>query len=240
MSHCLVISDLDGTLLGDPVALAAFREWRRCRGEQLLLAYSSGRSFDSILESIREHSLPDPVAIIGEVGTDIRLYPSGEPAPGWPIHPPHWSAARIAEALAEFPGLERQPEQFQSEFKISYYLHNADDEQLSAIQQRVNDAGQEAELVYSSSRDLDLLPKGVHKGSAADFLASRLGLARKQTIACGDSGNDAPMFRDGRRSVIVANALPELKSLQGPNVYHASRPFAAGVLEGLEYWLSRI
>lgn len=239
MSRCLVISDLDGTLLGDSEGLAAFRRWRNEQGEQVLLAYSSGRSFPSILESIRSHQLPDPVAIIGEVGTDIRLYPSGQSAPQWPVRPPEWSAARIQEALVPLPELERQPEEFQSEFKISYYLRNADSEQLEAIRRRLKEVRQEVEIIYSSNRDLDLLPKGVHKGSSANHLAQCLGLSIEETIACGDSGNDAPMFTQGRRSVIVANALPELKALSGPHIFHASRSFAAGVVEGLEFWLRK-
>jgi hydroxymethylpyrimidine pyrophosphatase-like HAD family hydrolase len=44
------------------------------------------------------------------------------------------------------------------------------------------------------------------------------------------------MFAHGFRGVIVANALPELKSLRSERAYLAEQTHAAGVLEGLKHW----
>jgi Cof subfamily protein (haloacid dehalogenase superfamily) len=60
---------------------------------------------------------------------------------------------------------------------------------------------------------LDLLPHGVSKGSALEQLAARLGVARSQTMAIGDNWNDLPMLEWAGRSVIMANASPELRAL---------------------------
>ncbi|HTN77299.1 MAG TPA: HAD-IIB family hydrolase [Pirellulaceae bacterium] len=241
MSQVLVVSDLDGTLLGQAEALQRFAHWHAERSEQVLLAYSSGRSCASVVESIRKNDLPEPVAIIGGVGTEIERYPGGGVVRGWPsAGPPAWSAQRVREALANIGRLELQDEEFQSTYKVSYFLHDALPHELPEIRACLSGFGLACDLVYSSQRDLDLLPSGVNKGTAARYLAKALHVPASRLIVCGDSGNDASMFQQGFRGVIVANALPELRSRQGDDIYHASQAFAAGVVEGLDHWLGTI
>ena len=76
-----------------------------------------------------------------------------------------------------------------------------------------------------------------HKGAAAAYLARRWSIDPQRVVVAGDSGNDAAMFHMGFRGIVVGNARPELRSLVSPDIYHATAEFAAGVLEGLEYWL---
>ena len=45
------------------------------------------------------------------------------------------------------------------------------------------------------------------------------------------------MFEQGFRGIVVGNAHPELKALNGSDIYQAEGEFAWGVLEGLEHWL---
>jgi hydroxymethylpyrimidine pyrophosphatase-like HAD family hydrolase len=99
--------------------------------------------------------------------------------------------------------------------------------------------GQSATLVYSSNRDLDVLPADVHKGAAAAFLARTWNIDPRRIIVAGDSGNDATMFQMGFRGVVVANAQPELRALVGRYIYHAEQAYAAGVLEGVRHWQER-
>ena len=96
-----------------------------------------------------------------------------------------------------------------------------------------------AELVYSSHRDLDVLPLGCNKGTSAEYVAHYLGFERSDVIVCGDSANDIAMFDCGFAGVVVGNAHPELKALDGPLVYQSTGDYAAGVLEGVEYWLEK-
>jgi Cof subfamily protein (haloacid dehalogenase superfamily) len=60
---------------------------------------------------------------------------------------------------------------------------------------------------------LDLLPRGVTKGSALERLAARLGVERAETLAMGDNWNDLEMLEWAGRSVIMGNAAPELRVL---------------------------
>ncbi len=237
----LLVSDVDGTMLGDDDALQRFVDWYEAHRESLALVYASGRFFHSLVESLSTTALPEPDAIIGGVGTDIQLYPSGEFLEAW--HEKigeNWDAADLQEALSPYPGLELQPEEFQSPFKLSYYLYDAGPEDLQALQKRAEEASVDATIVYSSNRDLDFLPAGANKGTAAAFLKSHWGIAQDRVMVSGDSGNDMALFEQGFLGIVVANAHPELKRLQSPRVYHAREPFAAGVLEGIQHWMQGV
>jgi len=93
-------------------------------------------------------------------------------------------------------------------------------------------------MIYSSRRDLDIVPAGANKGTAAAFLASTWwGIPQSRVLVSGDSGNDRDLFGQGFLGIVVSNAHRELKELNGPTVYHARQPYAGGVLEGWRYWI---
>lgn len=237
----LLVSDVDGTMLGDDDALAEFARWHGERAHRLGLVYASGRFYRSVVESIRQTGLPEPDAIIGGVGTDIQLFPGGDPLAAW--HETigrNWDANRLRSVLAGRTELELQPEEFQSPFKVSYYFYEATPEDLTALRSQLREAGIEASIVYSSARDLDFLPVGANKGTAAAFFVSRWGLSPDRVMVSGDSGNDRALFEQGFLGIVVANAHLELKKLTSPRIYHAKRAFAGGVLEGVQYWTVRL
>ncbi|MEE8170459.1 MAG: HAD-IIB family hydrolase [Phycisphaerae bacterium] len=237
----LLVSDLDNTLLGDDAGLDRFADWVRARTGSIRVVYASGRFFASVSASIRATALPAPDAVIGGVGTDIHDYPSGKLFTEWHDRiGREWSAARVRDALAADARLRPQPEEFQSAFKVSYYRDGASAEDLAVLRRRLGEAGLDAAVIYSSDRDLDILPHVADKGTAAAFLAGRWGVSSDRVLVCGDSGNDLSLFRQGFRGVVVANAHAELKRLEGPRVYQARQAFAAGVVEGLEHWLSGV
>jgi hydroxymethylpyrimidine pyrophosphatase-like HAD family hydrolase len=128
----------------------------------------------------------------------------------------------------------------QAEFKLSYYAHNLSQEFLDGLAMQLAEAGQQVEMVYSSSRDLDFLPAGINKGTAASQLAAIWGFQPWQVLVSGDTGNDRAMFAQGFRGIVVANAQQELKRLQAPTIYHSKTGFAAGVQEGMEFWTAAV
>ena len=238
-SDFVLISDLDGTLLGDDAALDRFAAWRHAGCVAMRLVYNSGRFFDSVVDAIEQTALPEPDAIIGGVGTQIRSYPAGKDlVNGWPRDFVRWERDVIAAELRRYPQLEPQPDEFQAEFKLSYYAHDLDPEYLDGVARKLAEVEQEVEIVYSSSRDLDFLPAGINKGTAAAQLAGSWGFEAWQVLVSGDTGNDKAMFAQGFRGIVVANAHEELRRILGPTIYHARAGFAAGVQEGIQFWLA--
>ncbi len=59
----LLVSDLDGTLLGDDRSLELVAAWYANARKHYRLVYSSGRFVESILDSIESSLLPEPDAI---------------------------------------------------------------------------------------------------------------------------------------------------------------------------------
>ena len=236
-TQTLVISDVDYTLLGDDDELAKFADWYKRNQPHVRLVLTSGRFPGSIIESVESTVLPDPDVVVGGVGSEICFYPSRDVVPGWPVcQLEHWDGDRVRSVLAEFERLEPQADEFQSDLKVSYFLYDAEPGELEQIRMALLGHSIRAELVYSSQRDLDVLPQGCNKGSAAEYVASFLGFETSEVVVCGDSANDIAMFDRGFAGVVVGNAHPELKALDGPLVYQSSHNYAKGVLEGIEHW----
>lgn len=64
------------------------------------------------------------------------------------------------------------------------------------------------EVTCSLGTNLEVNAPGVDKGRALLALAARLGLARDQVMACGDSGNDQKMLAAAGLGVAIGNAEP--------------------------------
>lgn len=230
----MLVTDVDGTLLGDGGSIRAFSDWWRANGRGSKLVYASGRFIESVAASVVEHGLPEPDAIIGGVGTEILDCREQRRDMEWERRWwPSWDRDTVVNALSTFTELELQPPAFQSSGKVSYYMHRAMADQLQDVRCAIAECGVVAELVYSSSRDLDILPQGVNKGSAAGHLARAWRIDAADVVACGDSGNDLSLFRQGFRGIVVGNAKAELRSAVGGEAYLATLCYAAGVLEGL-------
>lgn len=234
-------SDLDGTLLGNPEATTRFRDfWAGLPEDRKpLLAYNSGRTVADMLSLLDEGLLPRPDWLIGSVGTQIYQMAAGEYDESFAQAFAHgWNLAAVEAIVSALPGVERQPPQFLHPYKSSWYLERAEAETIKALEDTLAGAGIDATVVYSSARDLDILPAHADKGKALQWLCRNLNIETENALVAGDSGNDSSMFGlPGVRGIVVENAQPELyEATVHLPVFCSSRVLADGVIEGLGHY----
>jgi len=144
--------------------------------------------------------------------------------------------------LQDIEGLVMQPDEFNTELKTSCYLDRCPDPEAAArtIQQRVVEKQDRYQVVWSSGRDLDILPASSGKGKAIRFLIEHQQLDPHRVVVAGDTGNDVSMFQAFDRGIVVANAKPELieyaRQAEPDGIYLARREYAGGVEEGLDHF----
>jgi len=241
-------SDVDGTLTGDRDALDRLAA-RLCNSRaqgNLFLILSTGRRLAQVLEGLAEEGLPDPDAVVCQVGTEIYPSPLSEdsrPMPAWRERLlAEYSREEALSFLEGIEGLALQPEVFNTELKTSCFLDECPDPEGAAaeIRRRVLPHADRYQVVWSSGRDLDILPASSGKGKAIRFLVELRDLDPQRVVVAGDTGNDAAMFHEFDKGIAVANAKPELlqlmRTLGEERAYLARKPYAAGVEEGLMHY----
>jgi sucrose-6-phosphatase len=183
----LLVTDLDNTLVGDDQALAELNQYltRHRQDHGTLLVYSTGRSLTSYQELTATHSLLEPDALVAGVGTEIYHKDTQDPDPAWAERLSQgWNRDLIVATTAHFADLVPQPDPEQRPFKVSYYLSEAvAGEVLPQLQKLLQDHQLDVKLVYSSGKDLDILPRQGDKGEAMAFLRQAFGMAPEHTVA---------------------------------------------------------
>ncbi len=248
MNAFLLVTDLDNTLVphpfsGDTPALTELNQYlaaqRQTHGSQLV--YATGRSLKLYKELETAAQLLKPDILITAVGTAI--YQSGDQLdPIWANHlAQDWDVAIVQQIIQQFPQLQPQPASEQSAYKVSCFLKPEDAPRLlPKLKNQLADRHVQAQVIYSSEKDLDILPQRADKGKALTYVREMLGFVPTQTIACGDSGNDIALFTENTLGIIVGNARSELRQWHAthPNANHylAQAHCAAGILEGLKHF----
>lgn len=245
MTKFLLVTDLDNTLVGDDKALDALNQQlshhRQTSGTKII--YSTGRSLTLYRELTTQHTMLEPDILIAGVGTEIYFSGSDAPEQAWSEKlSVGWNREVIVAVTAHFADLVPQPETEQCPFKVSFFLtDDAAIEVLPQLSALLKQNSLDTQLVYSSGKDLDILPSRANKGAAMTFVRQNLGVEPSQTVVCGDSGNDIALFSAGEeRGIIVGNAQPELlqwhRDHPSENHYLAQSHCAGGILEGLQYF----
>jgi sucrose-6F-phosphate phosphohydrolase len=256
-----LVSDLDGTLIPLPdleqnrqdlIRLSELRETHKFK-----LIFATGRSFHSVLDAMEKHALPEPDWIICNVGTSI-YEKSRDSFSSMSTY--HERLDEICDgiehdvietAFKHLKKLRLQPKENQSDFKISYWCRESE---LHELIDQINEIKQRESLPYeclgsidpfSKSGLIDILPAGVNKAYALDWLGELLGLEHDQIVYAGDSGNDLAALIRGYPSVLVGNATARLRAevsnlikdqkSAGP-CYFAKSHATSGVLEGMKYF----
>ena len=234
-----IFTDLDQNLLGDPDSLADFmrvmRENRSCTS----FGIATGRRLDSALSVMRRYGIPRPDVLITALGTEIYYAPQLTADHSWARHIDHlWHPRRVRDLMADLPGIQRQPKSEQSRFKVSFYIDPKHAPCLEEIGSILHQADLNVHLNLSFGQFLDVVPARASKGLALRYVADQFSIPLEHCLTAGGSGADEDMMRGNTLAVVVANRHnEELSGLTDTeSIYFAERPFAAGILEAIEYY----
>ena len=234
-----IFTGLDQSLVGDAEALRDFVSMIRENRKRVTFGIATGRRLDSALAVLKKHGIPRPDVLITSLGTRIHYGQALTEDDFWADHiDTDWSRERIQRTLSSLPGLKLQPRQEQSRFKLSYYY---DAHRAPAVEEIVKLLRQReltANVIHSFGQFLDIVPARASKGQALRYVAQRLDIPLEHILVAGGSGADEDMMRGNTLAVVVGNRhCEELSELADQDrIYFAKQPFAAGILEAIEYY----
>ena len=230
----LVVSDIDNTLTGCTIGAGRFTGFFD-RRRDFGFAVATGRSLVEAQRLVREWRLPQPLAWITSVGTELYIAKGGDlvlDADYADAISESWDASAVDAAIAGIPGLEPQAHYEQRQFKRSFFVRSPG--AVRAVREQLRRSGVAARVVFSHGDLLDILPPKAGKGAAMAFLADKFGIVPANVYAAGDSGNDIDMLKACENAILVGNHADEIAGLRNrANVYVAQRNHGSGALEGV-------
>ncbi|MBW2431255.1 MAG: HAD-IIB family hydrolase [Desulfobacterales bacterium] len=270
LQKILMCSDLDRTLIpnGSQKESAHARPVFRQLAEHanISLAYVSGRDKKLILDAIEEFYLPEPDYAISDVGTTLYRVIDGN----WQLSD-DWSDEigkdwkglnweELAELFEAVDDIELQEPEKQSLYKVSFYTDPHVDQQQMKKHIRIilDEKGIRANIIWSvdeigTNGLLDIIPVRANKLHAIEFLMQQEHFCEERTVFAGDSGNDLDVLTSGLQTILVKNALDEVRRealetlsaknmlnrlyLPRGNFWGMNGNYAAGVMEGLVHFI---
>ncbi len=230
----LLATDLDGTFLaGDPEHRQRLYQLISSHPE-IKLAFVTGRGLEHVIPVLSDPTIPVPDYIVCDVGATIVDGVTRQPVqPLQSTIDACWPGERaVADAMARFTRLERQdvPQQRRCSYYCSADAVNGD---IAAVAASLG-----CEVLYSADRYLDILPKGVNKGSTLRALVEHLGINSDEVLVAGDTLNDLAMYEQGFIGVCVGESEPALleATADRARVLHARHAGCGGILEALAHF----
>lgn len=225
----LLATDLDGTFLGGKMA-DRLKLYRIIQNQKnIKLVFVTGRGLESVIPLLNDPIIPRPDYIIADVGATVvngHTLESIEPLQGeiekkWP------SIYDIQQAMSKIAHIEYQrvPQQRRCSY---YYETNTDLQEVTAIAEEFS-----CDIITSVDKYLDILPRGVNKGTTLLKLIQYLDIDKDEVLAAGDTMNDLSLLMVGSQAVAVGKSEQSLleATKADPLIYHAESAGAGGILE---------
>ncbi|WP_245843803.1 HAD-IIB family hydrolase [Oceanobacillus rekensis] len=231
VTHMLA-TDLDGTFVGDTNGLKLLINYYESLPYEVTLVYITGRHLESATSLIKEENLPIPKLLVTDVGTSIYEGDTWQADPKWQKKmKKDWNPDAIRAVAKDFPQIRVQ--QLPDDRRVSFQIEADNSSALAGkFKMALETAGIAHKFIFSSGRDIDILPTGSGKGEALRFIVEKYTNSDTSILVAGDSGNDLEMLTLGYPSVIVANSQEELLEIEEhPKLYRATKNCAGGIHE---------
>ncbi len=261
-SKNILATDLDGTLIPMEGCARNAADLLKLSEElataQIPLIFVTGRHLRSIVKAIDQFQLPVPDWVVADVGTSVY---ESDGSGAWKLVDGYsdYLQASVGDtplevvrfAFERFDDLTLQAPEKQARFKLSYYCPRDQVDQVARkLQAALDNLG--APYAVTSSLDpftthglIDVLPRAASKAAALQWWAEKQFVELQSIVYAGDSGNDFAALVSGFRSIVVANAEPELiKAVELAHasagwenrLYVASEQATSGVLQGCRWF----
>lgn len=230
----LLATDLDGTFLGGSME-NRLRLYRLIKQHpDIQLVFVTGRGLESVIPLLNDPLIPTPNYIIADVGATVvngLTLESVEPIQGeiesrWP------STYAIRSKVLEIADVTFQevPQQRRCSF---YYNGDVDLEHIRQVA-----ADFDCDMITSVDMYLDVLPRGVNKGSTLKALVELLHIEEDSVLVAGDTLNDLSLYETGYKGVVVGKAEQGLldRTAGIDSVFQAAESGAGGIIESLSYF----
>ena len=238
-----LVSDLDGSWLPPGTQASEVRTLVAALGcRECHLTFATGRDLASTQEVLRQCGR-DPEYLITDVGTAIHrkgLYGWEEDLTYRAYLSSRWDEEKAAKVMERLPeGIEPQPNLSPSR-RLALQLTDPEGKGLAkaakALRAVLREVGLKAQVVPSHGRFLEVLPRGVDKGSAVQWLRASDQI-EDPLLVCGDSENDLAMLKLAAAAVVLpGNGLNLPATVTRSQVHQSSAAGPLGILEALRSW----
>lgn len=232
----LLATDLDGTLVGKKELTSSLFEYYEQLPYDVQLVYITGRHYDSAMELIQEERLPKPSVLISDVGTEMYDFQNEQLHEDWKAAIENvWNPNEIKAVVESCSGFI--PQDIPSCHRLSFFVESSTP--VEELNRKLNEHDIPCKVIFSSGKDVDILPANAGKGEALSFLLRNKGWEEANVLVAGDSGNDSDMITLGYPAVIVGNCQEELKKLpEHPLIFRAQKHCAGGIHEAWEHFFA--
>jgi len=228
----ILATDLDGTFLGGR-SLHKQQLYRLIRKDKSIrLIFVTGRGLETVIPLLNDPIIPNPDFIICDVGATIvngHTLEAIEPLQN--EIEKHWPGRiKVLECVGDLPGLQYQ--EVPQQRRCSFYTD--DENMIETVRKKVAEI--DCEVIYSAGKFLDVLPKGVNKGSTLTSLVNYLKADAEDVLVAGDTLNDLSMYQCGYKGVAVGKSEAKLVEMVAaiPNIFIATDEGAGGIIEAIK------